>query len=229
MNALLFGSGGALGTSIYETLSKQKYSIFTSGSARGIDSSSHIQISYKDSLGPNLFESLPTLDSVIWAQGLNHSDSINEFELEDLNKLWNSNVVFITSTLSALLKAGKLTSGSRLCLVSSIMQLESRTGKLSYTISKSALHGLVKSCAIDLGPKGILINAVLPGVVDTPMTRQHLSAKQISSISEKSALRRLALPEDIASAVAFLVGPLNSSITGQFLTIDCGFIGLSHF
>ena len=105
MNALLFGAGGALGTSIYQTLSKQEFSVFTSGSGVGVDPSSHIQISYQDSFDPNLFEALPPLDAVIWALGLNHSDSITRFDFEDLNRLWNSNVVFIASTLSLLLKS----------------------------------------------------------------------------------------------------------------------------
>jgi NAD(P)-dependent dehydrogenase (short-subunit alcohol dehydrogenase family) len=133
-----------------------------------------------------------------------------------------------SAQLKVLLAAGRLRAGSRLAIVSSIWQLESRPGKFSYTVSKAALQGLVKSCALDLGPSGILINAVLPGVVDTPMTRSHLSAEQIAAITAQSALGRLPEPADIASAVAFLVSQVNRSITGQFLTVDGGFIGLKH-
>jgi len=137
-------------------------------------------------------------------------------------------VLFIASSLQALLAAGKLSSGCRLVVVSSIWQLESRPGKFSYTISKAALQGLVKSVALDLGPRGILINAVLPGVVDTPMTRTHLSPEQIHAITAQSALGRLPQPADIAAAVGFLASPANRAITGQFLTVDAGFIGLKH-
>ena len=90
------------------------------------------------------------------------------------------------------------------------------------------MHGLVKSCALDLGERGSLINAVLPGVVDTPMTRANLSSEQIKGIIDQSALRRLAEPSDIASAVAFLADSSNRAITGQFLTVDAGFIGVKH-
>jgi hypothetical protein len=93
-------------------------------------------------------------------------------------------------------------------------------------VSKAALDGLVKSCALDLGSRGILINAVLPGVVDTPMTRRHLSPDQIARVTDQTALQRLARPADVAEAVAFLVGPSNGAITGQSLPVDGGFAGL---
>jgi NAD(P)-dependent dehydrogenase (short-subunit alcohol dehydrogenase family) len=73
-----------------------------------------------------------------------------------------------------------------------------------------------------------LINAVLPGVVDTPMTRKQLTDDQIATITSQSALGRLPEPADIASAVSFLIARSNRVITGQFLTVDAGFIGLKH-
>jgi len=132
------------------------------------------------------------------------------------------------SSLQALLAGGRLREGCRLVVVSSIWQLESRPGKFSYTVSKAALQGLVKSCALDLGQHGIVINAVLPGVVDTPMTGPHLSTEQIASITAQSALGRLPQPADNAAAVGFLASPANRAITGQFLTLHAGFIGLKH-
>jgi NAD(P)-dependent dehydrogenase (short-subunit alcohol dehydrogenase family) len=171
---------------------------------------------------------LPSLEPVVWAQGLNCSDTVATFEANDLQHLLQGNVLFIASSIQALLAAGRLAEVCRLVVVSSIWQLESRPGKFSYTISKAALQGLVKSCALDLGPRGIVINAVLPGVVDTPMTRAHLSAEQIAGITSQSALGRLPQPVDIAAAVGFLASPGNRAITGQFLTVDAGFIGLKH-
>jgi 3-oxoacyl-[acyl-carrier protein] reductase len=227
-NALLFGAGGALGSAIHATLESQGFQVFTAGARTGADPRSHLQLPYDQPPPSGIFAALPLLETVVWAQGLNCSDAITGFELSDLQRLWQANVVFIASSLEALLHANKLQPGSRLAVVSSIWQLESRPGKLSYTISKAALQGLVKSCALDLGARGILINAVLPGVVDTPMTRSHLTADQISAITAQTALHRLAEPADIAEAVAFLVSRANRAITGQFLTVDAGFIGLKH-
>ncbi len=60
------------------------------------------------------------------------------------------------------------------------------------------------------------------------MTRRHLSPEQIDAITSQTALNRLAQPQDIAEATAFLVGPSNRFMTGQFLTVDGGFIGFKH-
>lgn len=225
---LLFGAGGALGSAIGAHLLGQGYTLHTAGGSTLPGAASHLPLSYDAPLEASSFSSLPSLDAVVWAQGLNCSDTVASFEASDLQSLLQGNVLFIASSIQALLAAGMLTEGCRLVVVSSIWQLESRPGKFSYTVSKAALQGLVKSCALDLGPRGIVINAVLPGVVDTPMTRAHLSAEQIGAITAQSALGRLPQPADIAAAVGFLASPANRAITGQFLTVDAGFIGLKH-
>jgi 3-oxoacyl-[acyl-carrier protein] reductase len=227
-NILLFGAGGALGEAIASHLLREGATLFTAGTTRFSSAVDHLQLVYEDPCSASTFSSLPGLDAVVWAQGLNCSDTVESFEPPDLQRLLQGNVLFIASSLQALLIGGKLAAGSRLAVVSSIWQLESRPGKFSYTVSKAALQGLVKSSALDLGPQGILINAILPGVVDTPMTRAHLSPEQITAITSQSALGRLPEPADIASAVAFMVSSANRAITGQFLTVDAGFIGLKH-
>ena len=225
---LLFGAGGALGSAIGTYLAGQGFAVYTAGTTPWDGAVAHLPLSYDNQCDAASFSSLPDLDAVVWAQGLNCSDSVASFDAVDRQRLLQGNVLFIASSLQALLAAGRLRAGSRLAVVSSIWQLESRPGKFSYTVSKAALQGLVNSCALDLGHRGILINAVLPGVVDTPMTRTHLSAEQIAAITSQSALGRLPEPADIASAVGFLVSPTNRAITGQFLTVDAGFIGLKH-
>lgn len=225
---LLFGAGGALGSAIGAHLLGQGYTLHTAGGSTLPGAASHLPLNYEDPLVVSTFSGVPSLDAVVWAQGLNCSDTVASFEAADLQRLLQGNVLFVASSLQALLAAGRLREGCRLVVVSSIWQLESRPGKFSYTVSKAALQGLVKSCALDLGQHGIVINAVLPGVVDTPMTRAHLSAEQIAAITSQSALGRLPQPTDIAAAVGFLASPANRAITGQFLTVDGGFIGLKH-
>jgi len=199
---LLFGAGGALGSAIGTHLADEGFAVYTAGTNSLDGASAHLNLSYDNPFDTDSLSTLPILDAVVWAQGLNCSDSVATYDVADIQRLLQGNVLFIASSLQALLAAGRLRAGSRLAVVSSIWQLESRPGKFSYTVSKAALQGLVKSCALDLGPRGILINAVLPGVVDTPMTRTHLSAEQIATITAQSALARLPEPADIASAVA---------------------------
>jgi NAD(P)-dependent dehydrogenase (short-subunit alcohol dehydrogenase family) len=171
---------------------------------------------------------LPTLDAVVWAQGLNRSDSLLEFDEAEFSAVMEANVAFVARTFAELLRLGKLAQPARLVLISSIWQEMARTQKFSYTVSKAAVAGLVRSAAADLGARDVLVNAVLPGVVDTPMARAHLSTEQIASITRASPLGRLPTASDVASAVAFLAGPENQAITGQCLTVDAGFSSARH-
>jgi len=107
--------------------------------------------------------------------------------------------------------------------LSSIWQELSKQNKLSYAISKSALKGLVLSACNDLGKDGHLINAVLPGVIDTPMTRTHLSQQQINSIEQSTQFGRLPSLNDVANAVYSLCSENNTGVTGNFITVDLGY------
>jgi len=81
----------------------------------------------------------------------------------------------------------------------------------------------VQSAATDLAERGILVNAVLPGALDTAMTRQNLTADQIGRIAGMTKFGRLAALDDVAALVGFLCSPANTSITGQFVAVDLGF------
>ena len=182
-----------------------------------------IQVDPQADPGLGALDDLPRLDAVVWAQGVNASDSVTGFDADVFAAVIEANVTFIARTLARLLELDRLATPARLCILSSIWQEQARTVKFSYTVSKAAVAGLVRSCAADLGPRQVLVNAVLPGVVDTPMTHANLASEQIDAICSASALARLATPEDIAAAVAFLVGPTNGAITGQSLIVDAGF------
>jgi NAD(P)-dependent dehydrogenase (short-subunit alcohol dehydrogenase family) len=161
--------------------------------------------------------------SVCWAQGANRNDSVYDVDMAHHLEIYNANCTYILVTLQALLQAQLLDRGSRLCIISSIWQELARQNKLSYCMSKAALKGLVLSASADLAKDGHLINAVLPGALDTPMTRRNLSAEQIARL--EGATQFAALPQlgDVASLVCYLCGPENTGITGQFIAADLGF------
>ncbi|WP_071839682.1 SDR family NAD(P)-dependent oxidoreductase [Synechococcus sp. KORDI-49] len=208
MNVLIFGSSGALGSQICSVFQENKYRVFT-----------HPHDSPLDSL------SLPpsSLDVVVWAQGVNLKDSILDYSRSDCLSVINANVVYVLDSLNFLLANKSIKNGAKLCILSSIWQFLSRTEKLSYTISKSSLSGLVNSLAIDLGSFDIKVNLVAPGVVDTPMSRQNMSPDQRNNVLEQTPLCRLATTLDVANAVFSLCGPHNTFITGQTLVVDGGF------
>ena len=162
-------------------------------------------------------------DAVVWAQGANCSDDIYTFDLEQHEALYTANVIYILQSLKLLLQRDALNTGARLCVISSIWQSIARQKKLSYCITKSALEGLVNSLAIDLGKDGYLINAVLPGALDTPMTRANLSSEQIARLEGMTPLGSLPTLFDVAGLVQYLCSPENMGITGQFVAADKGF------
>jgi NAD(P)-dependent dehydrogenase (short-subunit alcohol dehydrogenase family) len=110
-----------------------------------------------------------------------------------------------------------------MCIVSSVWQDAIRPNKLSYAVSKAALNGLLKSVALDLSDRKIFVNAVLPGVIDTSMTRGVLSGEQIVAVQGRTGFGRLVRPEELADVIYFLCSESNNCISGQSIVADLGF------
>ena len=216
--ALVFGGSGQIGAACAEALRAQGSDVITTSRQGGEGIAAYDPLADKLALpGDGQF------DAVVWAQGANLNDSILDFDLSRHRAIYDANVTFVLESLHALLAADRLATSARLCVISSIWQTSARPNKLSYMVSKAALQGLVQSVATDLGERGILVNAVLPGALDTPMTRQNLTPEQIGRIAGMTKFGRLAALDDVAALVAFLCSAANTSITGQFVAVDLGF------
>ena len=107
--------------------------------------------------------------------------------------------------------------------ISSIWGLRGASCEATYSATKHALIGLTRSLAAELGPTGICVNCVAPGVIRTDML-DALPAEALPMLTQDTPLGRLGTPEDIAHAVAFLADEKASFITGQVLTSDGGFL-----
>ena len=107
--------------------------------------------------------------------------------------------------------------------ISSIWGLRGASCEAVYSATKHALIGLTRSLAAELGPTGIRVNCVAPGVIRTDML-DVLPAEALPMIADQTPLGRLGTPEDIAHAVAFLADERASFITGQVLTSDGGYL-----
>jgi 3-oxoacyl-[acyl-carrier protein] reductase len=109
----------------------------------------------------------------------------------------------------------------RLVFISSINALRGKFGQSSYAASKAGLIGLARTLAVELGPVGVTVNVVAPGMVRTGMTSALPEAVQARARSE-SLLGRIGDPEDVAAAVDFLCRPESRHITGTILRVDGG-------
>ena len=110
----------------------------------------------------------------------------------------------------------------RIVNISSIWSLVSKPGRLSYSVSKDGLNGFTRALAVEVAQYNILVNTIAPGFVNTDLTRQNNSPKDIEEICKKIPLGRLAEPDEIARFVAFLCSDTNSYLTGQCLVMDGG-------
>ena len=110
----------------------------------------------------------------------------------------------------------------RIVLISSMWGLRGASCEAAYSASKAALVGFAKALAKELGPSGITVNCLCPGVIDTEMNSA-LSEETMAQLKEETPLGRIGTAEDVAAAVSFLVGEGASFITGQVLSVDGGF------
>lgn len=223
-SALVFGATGALGSEIVAVLKREGRSV----TAVVRSETNNLPADEIVVLTTDMVDTIHAIgsakfDAIIWAQGVNINDSVEQFDRVAFDALMSANLGFVIESLTELLAHEKIASPARLCVISSIWQHLAREQKMSYTVSKAALGGFVRAASADLARRQILVNAVLPGVIDTPMTRSVLTDKQVESISTATGFNRLATPTDIAETVAFLCSDKNNAITGQSLTVDLGF------
>ncbi len=105
--------------------------------------------------------------------------------------------------------------------ISSVVASYGGKGQANYIASKSAIEGLTRALAIELAPKGIRVNAVAPGIIDTDMTSE-IREKKLDSILDKILLKRVGMPDEIANTVSFLCNEDSSYINGQVISVDGG-------
>jgi len=165
-------------------------------------------------------EAFGQLDILVNNAGVLAVAPLEEFKLEDFDQTLAINVrsVFIATQAAAKY----MTEGGRVINIGSTNgQRMPFAGGATYAMSKSALIGLVKGMARDLGPRGITVNNVAPGPVDTDMNPEHSDFG--AGLHDLMAIRRHAKADEIAAMVAYLAGPEASFVTGGDLLIDGGF------
>jgi 3-oxoacyl-[acyl-carrier protein] reductase len=108
----------------------------------------------------------------------------------------------------------------RIVNITSILGIGGYEGVSVYSATKAALIGFTRSLAREVGPAGITVNAVAPGLLDTDMTRDYQELR--GRVMRRAALRRLAEIGDVADTVAYLLGAKAKSITGTVVTVDAG-------
>jgi 3-oxoacyl-[acyl-carrier protein] reductase len=164
------------------------------------------------------------IDILVNNAGINFLAGLDELDSAALNETLQINLVaplLLTQLVAERMRANRY---GRIVNLSSIWSIVSKERRVAYAASKSAINGVTRTLALELGPHGVLVNAIAPGYVNTELTSQNNSPEQIQAISDNIPLQRLAEPVEIAEMVAFMCSEKNSYMTGQVLVVDGGYV-----
>jgi len=221
---LIFGKSGSIGGALFREITSSGVSVW-SCSSKGKSEPQNKAITFQDLMNENPSDlKLPEkFDFVCFAQGVNLNDSILDFNSENFDYAIDANCKYILQAIQRLMTLDLLHNKASICVVSSIWQELARNNKLSYSVSKAALKGLVLSLVADLAPFGIRINAVLPGPIDNNMTRANLSPAQLEFFEQSSPYGRISSMDEVINAMLWLLSDNSFGITGNFIKIHQGF------
>ncbi|HKJ88349.1 MAG TPA: SDR family oxidoreductase, partial [Gammaproteobacteria bacterium] len=140
---------------------------------------------------------------------------------EDWQAVIDTNLSSVLRMTRAVARPMMKAKGGRIINIASVVAAMGNAGQANYAAAKAGILGLTKSTARELGPRGITVNAVAPGFIDTDMTRG-LPEEQREALLQQVPLGRFGDPAEVAESVAFLAGPGGGYITGSTLHVNGG-------
>ena len=233
--ALTTGAAGGIGTAICERLSADGYRVI------GLDSSEDFSPSWNGeaihcdltdvAAVEKVFAGLDKLDVVVNNAAIAIYKGLVETTPEEWDATFAVNVR--AAYLTTRLGAGLLESaGGCVINIGSVHSIATSSGAAAYAASKGALAALTRAAAIELAPRGIRVNVLLPGAVDTPMLRRGLSRghlaegsaedDKVMELGTRNPIGRVATPSEVAAVVSFLASSDAGFITGATIPVDGG-------
>jgi 3-oxoacyl-[acyl-carrier protein] reductase len=153
--------------------------------------------------------------------GITRDNLLMRMKDEDWNAILDTNLTSVYRTSKAVMRAMMKARRGRIINIASVVGVTGNAGQANYAAAKAGIIAFSKSLAKEIGSRGITVNVVAPGFIDTDMTKALPDAAREGLIGQ-IALGRLGEPADIAHAVAFLAGPSAAYITGETLHVNGG-------
>ena len=168
-------------------------------------------------------EAFGTVDILVNNAGITRDGLLLRMKDEDFEAVIDTNLKGVFYCTKAAAKLMMKKRSGRIVNMSSVVGLIGNAGQTNYAASKAGVLGFSKSAAKELAARGITVNMVAPGFIDTDMTAV-LADKVKEAMVKEISLRRMGRPEDVANAVLFLVSDCSSYITGQVINVDGGMV-----
>lgn len=176
----------------------------------------------------DLLTNAPVFDGIANCAGIANMNPFMFVNRAEFDKVFNINFFGPVLLTKSLIKAKKLHKGGSIVFVASQDgNLIVHAGNSVYSASKSALVGMSRNMAIDLAPKKIRVNCILPGTTDTPLIRtENVTEESLAEVAKSFPLKRFGTPEDMAYGIIYLLSDASSFVTGTELVIDGGYTKL---
>lgn len=196
------------------------YSQLTLGNHSQIVADLHDEDQVNDLVGQ-----IPVVDGIVHSAGIVTTLPFQFVTKEKLDEIFSINFFGPTLISQKLLKQKKIKKGASVVWISSIAgTLCSSPGSSIYSATKGAVNGLVKGIALDLAPKGIRVNCINPGVIDTNIfSAGTITKQQLIEETKKYPLKRYGKPEEVAYAAIYLLSDASAWVTGSNMVIDGGY------
>lgn len=234
-NAIVTGASNGIGKAISVRLQDDGYYIFAADiddergelliKELGINNSEYVHCDITDENSVKaLFQAVNSkkgkIDILINNAGIIKDNMIHKMHADDFDAVINTNLKGTWQMCREAAKFMKDQKSGRIVNISSRAWL-GNPGQSNYSASKAGIIGLTRVLALELGKYNVLVNAIAPGLIDTPMT-QSLPSEVLEKLINAQPTKTIGKPEDIANAVSFLVSERTQFITGQVIYIDGG-------